>query len=93
MERAVTGDPPRAGDRAFARIPCSLSGLLLIRFGGRMGGFGQFPFRLVIEFLVLAVRLSGLLPKLIGAADDLDHRWLAHGRSPVIPAVGFAQQR
>jgi hypothetical protein len=91
MERAVTGDPPRAGDRAFARIPCSLSGLLLIRFVGP--GLGQFPFRLVIEFLVLAVRLSGLLPKLIGAADDLDHRWLAHGRSPVIPAVGFAQQR
>jgi hypothetical protein len=37
----------------------------------------------MIEFLVPPIRLSGLLPKLIGAAYDLDHVWSDHGQIPV----------
>ena len=41
-------------------------------------GFGQLAFGLMIEFLVLPVGLSGLLPKLIGTTHDFNPAWLGH---------------
>ena len=38
----------------------------------------QFPLSLMIEFLISALRLSGLLPKFIGAANNLHSGWLFH---------------
>jgi len=42
--------------------------------------FLQLFFRLVIELLVAALRLTGLLPELICAADNINFSGLAHWR-------------
>jgi hypothetical protein len=38
----------------------------------------QFPLGLMIELLISALRFSGFLPKLIGAANNLDYSGLLH---------------
>jgi hypothetical protein len=46
----------------------------------------QLLFGLVVELVVPAFRLSGLLPKLIGAAYDVALNWFVHLLSPEKPA-------
>jgi hypothetical protein len=53
-----------------------------------LGSFGvfrfplQFPLRLMIKFLIWALRFSGLLPKFIGAVNNFHSSGLFHcGRS------------
>src|SRR4051812_41655197 len=63
----------------FRRPVCLLAGVRWMICVLRLRGLAQLAFRLMIEFLVPAVRPAGQLPKLVGAADDLYSAWANHG--------------
>jgi len=54
--------------------------LSMVLRGAFVQSFLQLFFRLVIELLVAALRLTGLLPELICAADNINFSGLAHWR-------------
>jgi hypothetical protein len=58
--------------------------LLLGDLNGRVGhrSLGQFALRLMIEFLIPPIGLSGLLPKLIGTTYDFNPARLGHRQPP-----------
>jgi hypothetical protein len=54
-----------------SRTESSEAVLMRLFWDGLLVCFLQFPFCLMIEFLISAVRLSRLLPKFISAANDI----------------------
>jgi hypothetical protein len=64
--------PDRDGSHPYGQF------LSMVLRGAFVQSFLQLFFRLVIEFLVAALRLTGLLPKLICTADNINLSGLAH---------------
>jgi hypothetical protein len=70
-------NPSFAATSRAVLIGHSVSG---VRKGVRLVLVPQFLLGLIIELLVLAIGLAGLLPKLVGEGHGLRVCWVCHGR-------------